>query len=144
MGDDENDVILFKFSYLILLLSGTISVFKSYSKIKNDPKNYFGVKDKILMSLYHFLYKYLPEYSISITDFMSKLIGKSCKKLCLIVIILLNKLPLFNKFFSFMINEEDNFHSTELNWEDIVKALLNTVSIILFSWNGYKFHGKSL
>lgn len=133
---------MFKFSYIILLLSGVISVVKSYSKIKNDPKNYFGFKDKMLMSIYHFLYKYLPEYSISITDFMSKLIGKSCKSLCLILVILLNKLPVFNKFFSLLINEENYSHSSDLNFKDIIKGVLNTVSIILFSWKGYQFQGN--
>lgn len=94
------------------------------------------------MSIYHFLYKYLPEYSISITDFMSKLIGKSCKSLCLILVILLNKLPVFNKFFSLLINEENYSHSSDLNFKDIIKGVLNTVSIILFSWKGYQFQGN--
>ena len=106
---------------------------------KEFDKEIFSFQDKIIMCNYHFLYKFLPEFSVQITDFISKLIGKSCKSLAIVILILIHKIPFFGRIIDDLINNSKGSKVTSISIKDIVFAILNCVTIILFSWKGYEW-----
>lgn len=92
-------------------------------------------KDRVLLSLYYFIFKFGPEYSLQYTDYTAKIIGKSCNTLSIILLISLRKLPLVGRVLNLMINENDANASTKLKFDanDVLKGLLTACAVILFS-----------
>ncbi len=160
----ENTFQTFNFSMFLLFGSAFISTINSYRKLSslknqlqansNSEKNdkailntnnslnnieVFTIRDKLIICTYHCLYKYLPEYSIQITDYISKIIGKSCKSLSLVIIMFLHKVPLTKKYLDELINESGSTKIPKLKLSDFIKAALNCISIVLFAWQGYSW-----
>lgn len=157
---ESEDEVKFHFSMFMLFGNSLISSLNSIRKInklnlkfdivdnKNSSPNsknneaIFSFKDKILMGTYHCLYKYLPEYSIQLTDYISKIVGKSCKSLALVLVLFLHKTPIIGSLLDGLINESHDSKYSNLKKSDFIKAILNCLSIILFAWKGYAWEGK--
>lgn len=163
---EEDSFQTFNYSMFLLFGSAFISTINSYRKLYSLKKKFsekenslekdntskiscqtnievFSLKDKVIICMYHCLYKYLPEYSIQITDYISKIIGKSCKSLSLVIIMFLHRTPVIGHYLDELINESGSTKIGKLKFSDFVKATLNCISILLFAWQGYSWKCKA-
>ena len=151
--DNNNNNQKFKFKYPIIILC-TLSSFsliistymsrkmksKLFKDLKIAPVSFY---DKTIIGILHTISTFTSQFSLLYIDFIVKTIGKSCKSASFLFLYFLNSIPLFNKIFKKIlnnnINEKDNNSSSEkISLKDLIKVLLTTISVILFNLSSEK------
>ena len=151
--DNNNNNQKFKFKYPIIILC-TLSSFsliistymsrkmksKLFKDLKIAPVSFY---DKSIIGILHTISTFTSQFSLLYIDFIVKTIGKSCKSASFLFLYFLNSIPLFNRFFTKIlnnnINEKDNISSSDkILLKDLIKVLLTTISVILFNLSSEK------
>ena len=113
---------------------------KLFKDLKIAPVSFY---DKSIIGILHTISTFTSQFSLLYIDFIVKTIGKSCKSASFLFLYFLNSIPLFNKFFKKILNnniiEKDNKSSSEkISLKDLIKVLLTTISVILFNLSSEK------
>ena len=149
--DSNNKIQNFRFKYPLIILC-TLSSFsllvssymsqKMKSKLFKDSKiSPISFYDKSIIGILHTASTFTSQLSLVYIDFIVKTIGKSCKSASFLFLYFLNSMSFCNKLFRKILNnnKEKNKSSPEkVQLKDLIKVILTTISVALFSLNSDK------
>ena len=143
--DSNNNTLTFKFKDPLIILC-TLSSFsllissymssKMKSKLFKDSKiSPISFYDKSIIGILHTASTFTSQFSLLYVDFIVKTIGKSCKSASFLFLYFLNTIPLFNKLFKKILNndKENNPSPEKIRLKDLLKVILTTLSVVLFN-----------
>ena len=149
--DNENKTQNFRFKdplIILCTLSSFSLIFSSYMSHKMKLKFFKDSKispislyDQSIIGILHTASTFTSQFSLLYVDFIVKTIGKSCKSVSFLFLYFLNSLPLCNKLFKRILNnnnEKGNKTSEKIHLKDLLKVVLTTISVILFNLNSEK------
>jgi len=143
----------FKYPFVTIFFNSLFSFIISSSFLFIlSPKNLKNIspisnKDKAILGVYSLICKLTNEGSLSYLDFITRIIGKSCKSASsiyylkiVIGIYFLYKIPFLGSLLKKMINIKQETEVHHSGNGDIIKVIITTVSIILFSIDEVYFY----
>jgi hypothetical protein len=145
---DSNPKVSVKFSHptIAILVNSIIAWVISMialASMGKPVKSPFEKNDKLLLGSYYMFSRLSSENSLNYLDFISKIIGKSCKsvsskkyylKLLVILIYFLYNVPFVGEYvLKKLVNQKSTTQVHTHGYNDLVKVVITTLSIILFN-----------
>ena len=129
------NISLFIISFFSIIVSN-IGLLYSSSEFKGEKNiKIFSNSDKTILGIFYVISKYSADSSLQFVDFIIKVIGKSCKSASILIISLFNNVPIIGAIFKKLINfKDDKKNMANYTFNDIIKVILNTLSVILFTF----------
>ena len=129
------NISLFIISFFSIIVSN-IGLLYSSSEFKGEKNvKIFSNSDKTILGIFYVISKYSADSSLQFVDFIIKVIGKSCKSASILIISLFNNVPIIGALFKKLINfKDDKKNIANYTFNDIIKVILNTLSVILFTF----------
>jgi hypothetical protein len=134
---DPSKKIKFSHPVIAIFTNSVISFIIASIALKSTKKpdaTPFEKNDKLLLGTYYMLSRTTSENSLNYLDFISKIIGKSCKSVSIILIYFLYNVPFIGEYvLKKLVNQKTDTAIHTHGYNDLVKVVITTLSIILFN-----------